>query len=64
MCTWGQALTTEHVQRQVAVVVIVGVELGTLLLTVQRHVGGVNVEHEFLGRCFVAGNELLDKHAV
>ena len=40
-------LAAEHVQRQVAVVVVVGVELGTLLVAVQRHVGGVDVEHEF-----------------
>ena len=57
-------LTAEHIQRQVAVVVVVGMELGTLLVAVQRHVGGVDVEHEFRGCRLVAGDELLDEHTV
>jgi hypothetical protein len=40
------------------------VELGSLLVAVQRHVRRVDVEHEFSGRCCVAGDELLDEHAV
>ena len=57
-------LAAEDVQRQVAVMVVVGVELGALLLAVQRHVGSVDVEHQF-GRCRpVAGDELIDEHAV
>ena len=57
-------LAAEHVQRQVAVVVIVGVELGTLLVAVQRHVGGVDVEHQFSRWRLVAGDELIDEHAM
>ena len=45
-----QLLAAEHVQRQVAVAVVVAVEEAPLLLTVQRVVGGVEVQHQFLGR--------------
>ena len=47
-----------------AVVVAVGVEVAPLLLAVQRHVGGIDVEHQFPGRLGVAGDELLHQHFV
>jgi hypothetical protein len=40
------------------------VEVPALLLTVQRHVGGVDVENQLLGRLGVAGDELLHQHTV
>ena len=57
-------LPAEHVQRQVAVGVIVGVEGTEFLLSVQRHVLGVDVEHEFFGPVIAAGDELRDQHFV
>lgn len=57
-----QVLAGEDVQRQVAVVVVVGVEVAALLITVQRHMRGICVEHQFLGRRGVAGDELLHQH--
>jgi hypothetical protein len=44
--------------------VVVGVELRQLLLPMQRHVRGVDVEHQFLGGTLVAGDELVDEHAM
>lgn len=44
--------------------VVVRVELALLLLTVQRHVGGVDVEHDLLGRRFVRSDELRNEHFV
>ena len=44
--------------------VVVGVELRQLLLPMQRHVRGVDVEHQLFWRCAVAGDELIDEHAV
>ena len=39
-------------------------ELGMLLVAVQRHVGGIDVEHQF-SRCpLVAGDELIHEHAM
>jgi hypothetical protein len=59
-----QLLAAEHVQRQVAVAVVVAVEEAPLLLAMQRVVGGVKVQHQFLGRSLEAGDELLDQHLV
>ena len=59
-----QLLAAEHVQRQVAVAVVVPMEEAALLLAVQWIVGGVEVEHQLLGRTLEAGNELLDQHLV
>jgi len=57
-----QLLATEHVQRQVAVAVVVAVEEAALLLAVQRVVGGIEVQHQFLRRGVEAGDELIDQH--
>ena len=43
-----QMTTTEDVQRQVAVAVVVAVVMPALLLPVEGHVGGVGIEHEQL----------------
>ena len=59
-----QLLAAEHVQRQVAVAVVVAVEEAALLLAVQRVVGGVEVQHQFLGGDLEAGDELIDQHLV
>ena len=57
-------LAAEHVQRQVAVVVVVGVELREFLLSVQRHIGSVDVEHQLGRRHPMCGDELRDQHFV
>ena len=59
-----QLLAAEHVQRQVAVAVVVAVKEAPLLLAVQRVVGGIKVEHEFLGRSLEAGDELIHQNLV
>lgn len=38
--------------------------MAALLLPVQRHVGGIDIEHQFLGRLGLAGDELLHQHFV
>jgi len=40
------------------------VELALFLAAVQRHVRGVDVEHEFFRRRLMAGDELINQHAV
>ena len=62
--TRQHVLAGEDVQRQVAVVVVVGVEVAAFLLTVQWHVSGIDIEHQFLGRLDVAGDELPHQHLV
>ena len=47
----GQLAVAEHVQRQIAVAVIVAVEEPALLTPMQRVVGCVEVEDHLLGRC-------------
>lgn len=63
-----QILAAEHVQRQVAVVVVVAVEEAALLRAAQRHVRGVDVQPQFawrtLPRAAPTGDELLQQHAV
>ena len=44
-----QVLAAEHVQRQVAVAVVVAVEEAAFLVAVQRIVGRVEVEDDLLG---------------
>lgn len=50
------------VQRQVAVAVVVAMEEAPLLLTVQRAVGRVELQHQFIGRRVEAGDELLHQN--
>ena len=45
-----QMLTAEHMQRQTAVAILVAVEEPTLLVAMQRIVGGVEVEHDLFWR--------------
>ncbi len=59
-----QLLAAEHVQRQIAILVVIAVKEASLLLTEQRVVGGVKVQHEFLGRTLETGDELLHQHFV
>ena len=39
-------------------------EVAALLLAMQRHMGGIHIEHQLLRRLGVAGDELLHQHAV
>lgn len=57
-----QLLAAEHVQRQVAIAVVVTMEEASLLLAVQRVVGGIKVQHQLFGRALEAGDELIDQH--
>jgi len=42
--------------------IVVGVKFAALLLAVQRHVGGVDVEHQFGRRGGKRSDELIDQH--
>ena len=53
--------TTEHVERQIAVAIIIAVEEPALLMAVQRVVGGVEVERDLPGRPCVRLEEKVDK---
>ena len=48
-----QVLAAEDIERQIAVAVIVAVEETALLVAVDRVVGGVEIEDDFLGRLLV-----------
>ena len=56
-----QMPAAEHVERQVAVAVVVAVEEPAFLMAVQRIVGGVEVEHDLLGRLRVRLEEEVDE---
>ena len=64
-----QLLAAEHVERQIAVAVVVAVEEPSLLPAVHRIIGGVEIEHQLLGRLRVRVEEevheqRLDRRAV
>lgn len=48
-----QMPAAEHVQRQIAVAVVIAVEEAPLLMPVQRVVGGVEIEDDLLRRSLV-----------
>jgi hypothetical protein len=56
-----QVPATEHVQRQIAVAVVIAMEEAALLMPVQRVIRGVEVENDFLGWRLVRFEEELDK---
>ena len=51
----------EHIQRQVAVAIVIAVEEPAFLMAVQRVVGGVEVEDDLLGRPCVRLEEEVDE---
>ena len=59
-----QLAAAEHVQRQVAVAVIVAIEEPAFLVAVQRVVGGVEIEDDLARRCLVRGEEEIDEQAL
>ena len=59
-----QVAAAEHVQRQVAVMIVVAVEEASFLLPVQRHVGGVEVQHQTLRPPALRRHELVEQHPV
>ncbi len=50
-------IATEHIKRQETVVVVIGQKETALLMAVNRIVGGVEVEDQFVGRVFARGDE-------
>jgi hypothetical protein len=56
-----QMAATEHVERQVAVAIVISVEEPALLVSVQRVVGGVEVERDLGGRLFVRVEKQIDE---
>ena len=56
-----QLLTTQHVQRQIAVLVIVPVEGPSRLMTVHRIIGRVEVQNHLLGTARERGDELFEQ---
>ena len=53
----------EHVERQIAVAVVIAVEEATLLMPVQRVVGGVEIEDDLFGRAAMGLHEQVDQQA-
>ena len=51
----------EHVERQIAVAVVIAVEKAALLMAVQRVVGGVEIENDLLGRAAMRLQEQVDQ---
>jgi hypothetical protein len=61
----GQQMpTAEHVQRQVAVAVVIAVKEAALLMAVQRVIGGVEIEGDPLGRGLVRLEKEVDEQAL
>jgi hypothetical protein len=54
----------EHVERQIAVAVVVTVEEPAFLAAVERIVGGVEVENDLLGRPSVRLEEQVDEQGL
>ena len=54
-----ELLAAGNVQGQEAVVVVIAVEEAAFLIAVHGVVGGVEVQHQFLGRRGVGGDERL-----
>ena len=52
-----QVVAGEHIQRQEAIAVVIAVEKASLLTTVHRIVGGVDVQHNLFGRPLEGGDE-------
>lgn len=59
-----QMIAGEDVEQQEAVVIVVAVEEAPLLMAVHRIVGGVDVEHDLLGRRSKGGDVGLDRDLV
>ena len=59
-----QVPAAEHVQRQIAVAVVVAVEEAAFLVAVQRIIGGIEVEDDLLGRRLVRLEEEVDEQAL
>ncbi len=55
-----QMVGAEHVKRQETVAVVVAMKEAANLAPVHRIIGGVEVEHQFLGRGLERGDEGLD----
>ena len=59
-----QMPAAEHIQRQVAVAIVVAVEEPPLLMAMQRIVGGVEVENDLSGRLCVRLEEEVDEQGL
>ena len=57
-------MSAKNVKRQVAVVIVISMELRQFLITVQRHVRGVDIEDQFLWRLVLCRDELVKQHAI
>ena len=56
-----QMAAAEHVERQIAVAVVIALEEAALLMAVQRVVGGVEVEDDLLRRAAMRLHEKVDR---
>src|SRR4030042_685656 len=57
-----QLTTTEHVQWQEAVMVVIAVKESLLLIAMYKIIGRVKVQHQPIRRCGMRSDECLDKH--
>ena len=58
-----QMPAAEHVERQIAVAVVIAVEEPPLLLAVQRIVGRIEIENDLLRRALMRLQEQIDQQA-
>ena len=54
----------EHVQRQIAIAVVIAVEEAAFLVAMQRIIRGVEVEDDLIGRRLVRFEEQLDEQVL
>ena len=57
-------LTREDIQRQITVVAVIAMKESSLLLPVDRIVGGIEVQNDFFRRRFIGCDECIDHPAV
>jgi hypothetical protein len=62
--TGEHCLAAEHIKRQIAVMIVIGVKLALLLLPVQGDVRCVHIENELARAPPLGGDELLDQHPI
>ena len=55
-----QMASAEHVQRQIAVAIVIAVEEPAFLLAMQRIIGGIEIENDLAGRALVRLQEQID----
>lgn len=59
-----QMATTEHIERQEAVMVVIAMKEAPFLIAMHRHIGRIEVEHDLSRRLIMLGDEVLPQQAM